>query len=157
MAEEPDDLAKAAILEWLSIQYTIKPDYWFLPQEFHIALKRELEKYGYNTPEKITGLVKIMADSGQLKSSEFTYQISNKGRKDLETIYNDEWVVSQINAFASKKEKVKQEKKEQFDLDERRHQELVKASREGNKIQKYGVWVAMILGATALLIAIFKP
>ncbi len=157
MAEEPDGLAKAAILEWLSIQYKKKADYWFLAPEFHIALKRELEKYGYETHEKITGLVKIIAESRQLNEKNNAYQISNHGRKDLETIYNDEWRVDQMNAFASKKEREKQEKGKQSDLDERRHQELVKAAREGNKIQKYAVWVAMGLGAAALGVAYFKP
>ena len=157
MAEEPDDLAKAAILEWLSIQFIKNPTRSYLAEEFHIALKRELEKHGYETMEKTIGLVEIMAETGQLHKRNDAYQISNKGRKDLATIYNDDWVVNQMQAHAKRKEKEKHKQEEEFDLDERRHQEIVSAAREGNKIQKYAVWAAVVVGSLALIIAVFKP
>jgi len=157
LADELDELAKAAILEWLSIQYIKKPNYSHLAPEFHVALKRELEKYGYDTMEKTIGLVKIMAESGQLHERNNAYRISNKGREDLETIYNDDWVASKRKEYANKKKIAEEEKRDQFDLDERRHQEIVDAAREGNKIQKYSVWGAIAIGSLALIIAIFKP
>ncbi len=157
MSDDPEELARSSILLWLNKQYELKPDYSFLAPEFHIALEKELKECGYDTIEKTIGLVKIMAEDGQLHERNKAYQITNKGRNDLYTIYNDEWVVWQMDESRKKRSEMERKEKEQYELEERRHQEQVKAAREGNKLQKYGVWVAMALGGVGLLVAIFKP
>lgn len=155
--EESEDFAKTAILQWLNEQYTKNPDNTFLAQEFYIKLENEMKKHGYDTAEKTIGLVKIMAEAGQLHENNRAYGITNKGRKDLETIYNDEWIVEQMNDHKRMNEKKEEEKTKQFKLEERRHQEVIKAAREGNTVQRIGILIALILGASGLIVAIIKP
>lgn len=157
MGDEPEDYAIAAILRYLQDQYLEKPNYWFLAPEIHIKLKNELEEQGYDTIQKTIGLVQIMSELGLLRERNKGYQISSKGRNDLETVYNDDWIAEKMAEYARKQKDEKLKKQEQYELDERRHQEMIKSAREGNKIQKYGVWVAIALGAVGLIVAIFKP
>ena len=49
------------------------------------------------------------------------------------------------------------EKIEQENVEEIRHQEMVKIAKDSNKFSKYGTWIAIGLGSMGLLIAVFKP
>jgi predicted AlkP superfamily pyrophosphatase or phosphodiesterase len=158
MGEEPEDLAKAEILRFAHDIFTKDPNGGFRPSDFSESLNKKLTELGFDTPQMIEGLTKLMAETGQLRKDLLErYRISAQGREDLFTIYDDHWMSLEIESSIRKQEEQKRKEKEKIELEERRHQELVKAAREGNKIQKYAVWIALALGAIGLIVAIFKP
>ncbi len=158
MVSEPENLARSIILQFADKEFRENPEHWIDSYRIYNSLEEELKKYGIDTVEKTSGLLMHMAEEGQLRQMDKDfYVITSKGVKDLSTIYNDEWVVWQMDDYQRDQHAKQSEDKQKYELEERRHQEQVKAAREGNKLQKYGVWVAMALGAAGLLIAIFKP
>lgn len=158
MADEPEDIAKAEILGFAHAVFKDKPDEGFGLEEAYDLLKDELAKYGFMTVNEVKGLVKLMVETGHLHELGMDrYVISAKGHDKLNTTYNDEWVSRKMDATIRQRKEKEEKERKQYELEERRHQEVVKAAREGNKIQRYMVWIALFLGAIGLIVAIFKP
>ncbi len=114
-----------------------------------------LNKWEIKTIEDLHPYMVDLHESDCLERMKAFFKITRKGRTELETTYNRNYIDPHQQLENKKRLQEKQERDEDRKDRKMQHDEMVQVAKDANKWIEKGMIIAMIVGALGLIVAIF--
>jgi len=155
-------LYQTSIQKFLLVRYQTawekQPTKWFSLNDLIPEKDFEfLNKWEIKTIEDLHPYMVDLHESDCLERMKAFFKITKKGRDELDTTYNRNYIDKQQQRENKKRIAEKQERDEDRKERKMQHDEMVQVAKDANKWTEKGMIIAILLGGAGLLIAIFKP